>query len=141
MRLTDHVTRNLNNKISTAAVFLDIEKALNTMWHLGLVYELCKMEFSKNLIKLISKFMLQRKFRVSAEFEISAPRYVEGGVTLVSVLSPTLYNLYTDGTSKRLVLRVLFFFCSCHLSVWDRTQGRLCAQNIPARDKFSGSLM
>jgi hypothetical protein len=33
MRLTDHVTLNFNNKISTAAVFLDIEKAFDTTWH------------------------------------------------------------------------------------------------------------
>jgi hypothetical protein len=30
MRLTDHVTLNFNNKMSTAAVFLDIEKAFDT---------------------------------------------------------------------------------------------------------------
>jgi hypothetical protein len=31
MRLTDHVTLNFNNKMSTAAVFLDIEKAFDTI--------------------------------------------------------------------------------------------------------------
>jgi hypothetical protein len=30
MRLTDHITLNFNNKMSTAAVFLDIEKAFDT---------------------------------------------------------------------------------------------------------------
>jgi hypothetical protein len=33
MRLTDHVTCNFNNKMSTAAVLLDIEKAFDTTWH------------------------------------------------------------------------------------------------------------
>jgi hypothetical protein len=37
MRLTDHVTPNFNNNISTAAVFLDIEKAFDTTWHSGLL--------------------------------------------------------------------------------------------------------
>jgi hypothetical protein len=37
-RLTDHVTLNFNNKMSTAAVFLDIEKAFHTTWHSGLLY-------------------------------------------------------------------------------------------------------
>jgi hypothetical protein len=37
MRLTDHVTLNFNNKMSTAAVFLDIEKAFDTTWHHGLL--------------------------------------------------------------------------------------------------------
>jgi hypothetical protein len=30
MRLTDHVTLDFNNKMSTAAVFSDIEKAFDT---------------------------------------------------------------------------------------------------------------
>jgi hypothetical protein len=37
MKLTDHVTLNFNNKMSTAAVFLDIEKAFDTTWHSGLL--------------------------------------------------------------------------------------------------------
>jgi hypothetical protein len=32
MRLADHVILNFNKK-STAAVFLDIEKAFDTAWH------------------------------------------------------------------------------------------------------------
>jgi hypothetical protein len=40
MRLTDHVTLNFNNEMSTAAVFLDIEKAFDTTWHSGLLYKM-----------------------------------------------------------------------------------------------------
>jgi hypothetical protein len=36
MRLTDQVTLNFNNKMSMAAVFLDIEKAFDTTWHNGI---------------------------------------------------------------------------------------------------------
>jgi hypothetical protein len=39
MRLADHVTLNFSNKMSTAAVFLDIEKAFDTTWHHGLLYK------------------------------------------------------------------------------------------------------
>jgi hypothetical protein len=60
MMLTDHVSLNFNNKISTAAVFLDIEKAFDTTWHTGLLYKLSKFEFSINLIKLVSSFLSQR---------------------------------------------------------------------------------
>jgi hypothetical protein len=37
MRLTDYVTLNLNNNISTAAAFLNIEKVFDTIWHVGLL--------------------------------------------------------------------------------------------------------
>jgi hypothetical protein len=37
MRLADPITVHLNNNMSTAAVFLDIEKTFHTSWHLGLI--------------------------------------------------------------------------------------------------------
>jgi hypothetical protein len=39
MKFTDHVTLNFNNNMSTAAVFLGIEKAFDTTWYLGLLYK------------------------------------------------------------------------------------------------------
>jgi hypothetical protein len=39
MRLADHVTLNFNNKMSTAAVFLEIDKAFDTSWHLDLLFK------------------------------------------------------------------------------------------------------
>jgi hypothetical protein len=38
MRLADHVALHFNNNISAAAVFLDIEKAFDTTWQPGLLY-------------------------------------------------------------------------------------------------------
>jgi retron-type reverse transcriptase len=80
--------------MSTAAVFFDIEKAFDTAWHSGLLYKLSKLNFSTWIIKLISSFLLQQKFRVSVEGEISTPRCMQAGVPQGSVLSRTLYNLY-----------------------------------------------
>jgi hypothetical protein len=74
--------------MSTAAVFLDIEKAFGTTWHPGLLYKLTKLQFSNNLIKFISSFLSHRKFRVSVEGEISTPRYMQAGVPQGSILSP-----------------------------------------------------
>jgi hypothetical protein len=62
MRLTDHITLNLNNDMSTAAVFLDIEKASNTTWHSGLLYKMSKLQFPANLIKLTNSYLANRKF-------------------------------------------------------------------------------
>jgi hypothetical protein len=100
MRLKDQFTLNFNNKISTAAVFLDIEKAFDTTWHSGLLYNLSKLEFSTSLIKLIGSVFSQRKFRVSAAGEMSTPRVMQAGVPQGSVLSPTLFNMYINGTPQ-----------------------------------------
>jgi hypothetical protein len=40
MRFTGNVTLNLKNNMSTAAVFLDIEKVFENTWPLGLVHKL-----------------------------------------------------------------------------------------------------
>jgi hypothetical protein len=96
MRLTDHVTLNFNNNMPTAAVFLDIEKAFNKMWRLGLLYKLSELKFSISLIKLINSFLSPRKFRVSVEGELSVPRDVQAGVPQGSILSPTLYRIYIN---------------------------------------------
>jgi hypothetical protein len=48
MRLTNHVTPNFSNKMSTALVFLDIEEIFDITWHAGLLHNLSKLKFSTN---------------------------------------------------------------------------------------------
>jgi retron-type reverse transcriptase len=98
MRLTDHVTLNFNNNMPAAMVFLDIKKAFDTTWHPGLLYKLSELEFPTSLIKLISSFLSQQKFRVSVEGEMSTPREMQAGVPQGSVLSPIMYNIYINNT-------------------------------------------
>jgi hypothetical protein len=56
MRLTDHVSLNFNNNMSTAAVFMDIEEAFDTTWRSGLLYKLSEIQFSISLINLLLPF-------------------------------------------------------------------------------------
>jgi hypothetical protein len=125
MRLTDHVTLNFNNKMSTAAVFFDIEKAFDTTWHSGLLYKLSKFEFSTNLIKLLGSFLSQRNFRVSVEGETSTARVMQAGVPQGSVLSPTLSNMYINYDPSNTLCSFSLLFIR-HLPVCDRSQGGFC---------------
>jgi hypothetical protein len=138
MRLADHVTLNFNNKMSTAAVFLDIEKAFDTTWHTGLLYKLTKLNFSTGVTKHINSFLFQRKFRVLVEGEMSTPRCMKAGVTQGSVLSPTLYNLYIDTPQTIGVNLTLFTDDTC---LCDRTQRGLCFEKSPAWPKFHVGLV
>jgi retron-type reverse transcriptase len=109
--------------MSTAAVFLDIEKTFDTTWHPGLLYKLAKLQFSNNLIKLISSFLSQRKFRASVEGELSTPRYMQAGVPQGSVLSPTLYNLYMNDIPQNPGVNLALFADDTCLYATDRKEG------------------
>jgi hypothetical protein len=102
--------------MSTAVVFLDIEKAFDTTWHLGLLYKLSTLQFSISLIKLIGSFLSQRKFWVSFEGQISTPKDIQVGILQGSVLSPTLHSLYiNDMPQTSGVYLCLFadYICAC----------------------------
>jgi hypothetical protein len=87
VRLMGHVTLNFNSNMSTAAVFLDIEKAFDTMWLISLLYKLSTLKFSISLIKLISSFLSQRKFRFSAEGEIHSLYYISHNTTILGKIT------------------------------------------------------
>jgi hypothetical protein len=99
MRLMDHMTLNFNNNMSMTAMFSDIKKAFDTTWHSGLLYKLAKLEFSTNLIKLISSFLSQCSVSVLVQGEMSVSE-MKGRVPQSSVLSPTLYNMYVNDASQ-----------------------------------------
>jgi hypothetical protein len=84
---------DFNNNMSTAAVFLNIEKALDTTRQSGLLYKLSEMQFSISLIKVTASFLTIRQFKVSVEGEFSSPRKIMAGVPQGSVLAPVLYSL------------------------------------------------
>jgi hypothetical protein len=123
MRLADHVTLHLNNNMSTAAVFLDIEKAFDTTWQPGLLYKLSKLQFSTSFIKLIGSFLSQRKFRVSVKGETSTPSSMQAGVPQGSILSPTLYNLYINDTPLTPGVNLALFADDTCLYATDRKEG------------------
>jgi hypothetical protein len=89
----DRITLNFSNRITTAAVFLAIKEAFDTIWHPGLLYKLSKLEFSTRLIKLINFFLSLRRFRVELEGKVSTPKDMVAGVPQASVLSPHAIQL------------------------------------------------
>jgi hypothetical protein len=49
MSLMNYVTFKFKNSMSTAVVFLDIEKPFDTIWHTGLLYKLSKLHFFREI--------------------------------------------------------------------------------------------
>ena len=58
------ICQSLDNGLETRAVFLDISKAFDKVWHEGLLFKLKLNGISGNLLKVITDFLYQRKKRV-----------------------------------------------------------------------------
>jgi hypothetical protein len=93
MSLADHITLNFNNNMSSVAVFLDIDKAFNTTWHSGLLYQFSEIEFPTSFIKLIASFLTERKVKVLLEGKFSTPRKIAQGFLKIPSL-PAYCTIY-----------------------------------------------
>jgi hypothetical protein len=123
MRLMDQATLNFNNNVSMNVVFLDIEKAFDTTWHLGLLYKLSELQFSNSLIKPMSSFLSQRKFRLLVKGEMSTPRDTQTGVQYHSLLSLRLYSTYINDTNQTPGVCIGLFADDTCIDATDRNKG------------------
>lgn len=86
-------TAKLNN-LKSAALFLDIQKAFDSVWYKGLLYKLYKLDVPTYLIEIIKEFLTARKLRVKIGNNKSQTFTIEKGLPQGSPLSPLLYKIY-----------------------------------------------
>lgn len=94
--LVDRLTINAENRLRTAAIFLNIEKPFDRVWNSGLLYKLHQLETPIHLISILHSFLTNRSFVVRVEDATSTPRSIQAGVPQGSCLSPILYSIYTN---------------------------------------------
>jgi retron-type reverse transcriptase len=100
IHVTEFISQGINQKESTGAIFLDVAKAFDTVWHDGLVYKLHTAGVSLAMVKLLNSFLEDRKFHAKIGNVLSTVREIEAGVPQGSVLSPTLYAIFTADIPK-----------------------------------------
>ena len=77
-------------------MFFDVLKAFDKVWHAGLLYKLFRMGVPDCLIHTIKDFLTDRSFRYRVDGTLSTSRQIKAGVPQGSVLSPTLFSLFTS---------------------------------------------
>lgn len=60
--LADKISINMNNRKHIDAVFLDVEKVFELIWHEGLIFQMQQMNISLYLIKAIKAFLTNCTF-------------------------------------------------------------------------------
>ncbi|GFU89693.1 RNA-directed DNA polymerase from mobile element jockey [Trichonephila clavipes] len=64
LRVVEYSKSGFKEKKCTGAVFLDIQKAFDRVWHTGLLYKLIKINSPPQLILIIKSFLINRSFAV-----------------------------------------------------------------------------
>lgn len=107
--LVDDLTQKSQAKQKTVAVFLDVAKAFDRVWHQGLIHKLMRADVPLPVVKLIYSFLRNRTFQVKVKNQLSSLCNIEAGVPQGSCLSPLLYSLYINDFSTLNIATVSLF--------------------------------
>lgn len=96
LRVLTDITDDMTLGKESALLLLDSEKAFDSVWTHGLTYIMRQANMSIPICKLIHSFLTDRRIRVRVESYTACPTTILSGVPQGSVLSPTLFNIYTS---------------------------------------------
>ncbi|KAL7394884.1 hypothetical protein ABVT39_006215 [Epinephelus coioides] len=93
LHLSEDIHRNFNKKQITLAIFFNIDKAFNKVWHNGLKFRLLdsNLKLPQSTQSIISNFFSNRQIKVKVASTLSSPFTPQAGVPQDAVLSPLLF--------------------------------------------------
>ena len=94
LSITTEIFNSYETYDETRAVFLDISKAFDKVWHEGLCFKLRQNGIVGNLLNLITNFLNNRQQRVVLNGQESQWESIYSRVPQGSVLGPLLFLIY-----------------------------------------------
>ena len=108
--LTHSMYKSLDSGRDFTAIYLDISKYFDKIWHDGLLYK-CEQDFgiTDTLLDWLKSYLRNRMHRVQINNTFSNIQTINAGCPQGSVLGPLLALMYLDGLSGRTKNDILFF--------------------------------
>ena len=91
------------------AVFCDISKAFDRVWHKGLLHKMSGIGCSDNVLKWFASYLSGRRQRVVLNGQASDWTPVLAGVHQGSILGPLLFLLYINDIVKHIGCSIRLF--------------------------------
>ena len=121
LSITTEIFKAFEKTDETRAVFLDISKAFDKVWHEGLCFKLKQNGINGNLLKLVNSFLTDRKQRVVLNGTSSDWESVYSGVPQGSVLGPLLFLIYINDLTDNINSNIKLFADDSSLFIIVRT--------------------
>ena len=96
LRVTEYATLEINKNRLTQPLLLDIEITFDSVWHKALIYKMHKIRVPAQIIHIIISYLADRRMYVVVNGTSSTTKIVRPGVPQGSILSPTLYSIFTN---------------------------------------------
>lgn len=125
VELLSVVEDNKSRGSSVGGLFLDLQKAYDSVWPQGLVYRLEEMGVSGRFLKVIHSLVSDRFVAINVNGHLSGERKCHVGLPQGSVLSPLLFALYISDMTKDLPGAPLQYADDCSVICWGATDAEL----------------
>ena len=109
LAITHEIFKSFDACLDVRAVFLDISKAFDKVWHQGLLYKLKQNGISGNLLETLTDFLKDRKQKVVLNGQNCSWANIEAGVLQGSILGPLMFLIYINDLPDNLSTNVKLF--------------------------------